>query len=195
MKRLARSRSMPPGLLRLKLDAIKIPFADVVGRVTAESLDEDWGRLHTPRVKNGKPQIHSWEEGLHPQRVSIARGNPKGIDLGRVLDLDQVRQGTPVLWAVGIGGTLQLAPHTLLEGLDAKTGKERRLGHPSLFGGSKQSRIAGELHWDAGTDRFYINNRSGRYSRHEDRGLHQMQKVAEQFAACGLPVEIRLVER
>jgi hypothetical protein len=51
------------------------------------------------------------------------------------------------------------------------------------------------LRYNQATGKFVISNRSGRYSRHPDRGMDQMIKVAEHFEKSGLPVEIRLVER
>jgi len=181
-----------------------MPFAQLVGEAAAGALDRDWGTLQSARVKNGHPQIHSWEEALHPQRVSIPLGNPRGVRLAEVLDLQAIRDGTPVLWSVGMGATLHLGPHARVDTPASEpAGKERRMGHPSLIAGTrdeatgdwwgKQTRISGELLWDASRQTFFITNQSGRYSRHPDRGAPQMAQAARHFEEGGLAVEVRLI--
>ncbi|GKT01732.1 hypothetical protein AVKW3434_20105 [Acidovorax sp. SUPP3434] len=181
-----------------------LPFAQLVGEAAARGLERDWGTLQSARVKNGHPQIHPWEEALHPQRVSIPPGNPRGVRLPEVLDLQAIREGTPVLWSIGMGATLHLGPHARVETPAGETaGKERRMGHPSLVAGTrdeatgdwwgKQTRISGELLWDAQRETFFITNQSGRYSRHPDRGAPQMAQVARHFEEGGMVVEVRLI--
>jgi len=200
------TRSLSAGHLRREPTAPTLPFTELVGKDRAEQLDREWGTLQGARVKNGKPRIHAWEEGLHPDRVVVPAGNPQNRDLKSMVDLEEIKAGTPMLWSVGMGASLILGPHTLLPDPDPETGKEQRLGHPALVAGDKdpgsgewvwgkQARVSGELHWDESRKHFYITNKSGRYSRHPDRGMDQMTKVAEQFENSGLPVEIRLVER
>ncbi|MDA8521577.1 hypothetical protein [Acidovorax sp. NCPPB 4044] len=202
-----RARSAPPRPgAGHSAQAPALPLAAVVGEPRARRLDADWGTLQGARMKRGRPQIHAWEAGTHPERVAIPPGNPGNLRLDALLDLEAVRQGTPVLWSIGPAGTLLLGPHTELDGLDPDTGKSRRRGHPSLLEGTlkdaaagqwwgKEARISGELGWDAAKERFYIVNQSGRYSRHADRGRVQMENVERRFGQAGLPVEIRLVER
>lgn len=200
------TRSLSVGDPRGEPAAATLPFAELTGKDRAEQLDRDWGTLQGARVKNGKRQIHAWEEGLHPARIVVPVGNPHGCDLQAMIDLEAIKAGTPMLWSVGMGAPLILGPHTLLPDPDIETGKERRLGHPALVAGDqdplsgewtwgKQARISGELRWDESRQSLYIINQSGRYSRHPDRGMDQMTKVAEQFEKSGLPVEIRLVDR
>lgn len=202
----ALTRSSSVGDLRGDPTAPTVPFSELVGKDQADQLDREWGTLQGARVKNGKPQIHACEEGLHPDRVVVPVGNPQNCDLKSMIDLEAIKAGTPMLWSVGMGAPLILGPHTLLPDPDPKTGKEQRLGHPALVAGDKdpgsgdwvwgkQARVSGELRWDENHQHFYIINQSGRYSRHPDRGMDQMIKVAEQFEKSGLPVEIRLVER
>lgn len=198
-----RAHSLPPEGQGAQSDA-PLPFAQLVGEATSRGLDRDWGTLQSARVKNGVPQIHAWEEALHPQRVSVPLGNPRGVRLAQVLDLQAIRDGTPVLWSVGMGATLHLGPHARVDAPSSEpAGKERRIGHPALVAGTrdeatghwwgKQTRISGELLWDAGRETFFITNQSGRYSRHPDRGASQMEQVARHFQACGMAVEVRLV--
>lgn len=200
-----RARSAPPVLQGAAPPlASALTFAELVGEAQARRMDEEWGAVHGARVKRGRPQVHDWEAGLNPDRVAIPSGNPANARLDELLDLEAVKQGTPVLWSIGPGETLLLGPHTELEGLDPDTGKSRRLGHPSLLPGTlknaetgewwgKEARISGELGWDVVKDRFYIVNQSGRYSRHEGMGRAQMENVARSFAQCGLAVEIRVL--
>jgi len=202
----ATTRSLSAGHLRREPTAPTLPFTELVGKARAEQLDREWGTLQRARVKNGKPQIHAWEEGLHPDRVVVPVGNPQNCDLKSMIDLEAIKAGTPMLWSVGMGAPLILGPFTLLPDPDPETGKEQRLGHPALVAGDKdpgsgewvwgkQARISGELRWDESRKQFYIINQSGRYSRHLDRGMDQMVKVAQQFEKSGLAVEIRLVEK
>lgn len=202
----ALTRSLSAGDPRGDPTAPTLLFTDLVGKDRAEQLDREFGTLQGARVKNGKPQIHAWEVGLHPDRVVVPVGNPKNCDLKSMIDLDAIKAGTPMVWSVGMGAPLILGSHTLLPDPDPETGKKRRLGHAALVTGDKdpesgewvwgkQARVSGELRWDESRGRFYIINKSRRYSRHPDRGMDQMIKVAEQFEKSGLPVEIRLVER
>lgn len=199
-------RSLSVGDPRGDPTAPTLPFEDLVGKDRAEQLNREWGTLQGARVKNGRPHIHAWEEGLHPDRVVVPVDNPQNCDLKSMIDLEAIKAGTPMLWSVGMGAPLILGPHTLLPDPDPETGKERRLGHPALVAGEKDpesgewvwgklARVSGELRWDTRSQRFYIINQSGRYSRHPDRGMDQMINVAEHFEKSGLPVEIRLVER
>ncbi|WCM89850.1 hypothetical protein [Acidovorax sp. NCPPB 3576] len=198
-----RARSASPDSRTSHADG-PMPFAQLVGEETAQWLDRDWGTLQSARIKNGHPQIHAWEEALNPQRVSIPLGNSRGVQLQEVLDLEAIKGGTPVLWSVGMGATLHLGPHTQVETPASEpAGKERRLGHPSLVAGTrdettgdwwgKQTRISGELLWDATSQKFFITNQSGRYSRHPDRGAEQMARVARHFKDAGMEVEVRLI--
>lgn len=109
---LARSSSL--GDPRRDPTAPTLPFKEVVGKDQAERLDREWGSLQGARIKNGKPQIHAWEEGLHPDRVVVPVGNPQSLDLKTMIDLEAIKAGTPMLWSVGMGASLILAPHTLL---------------------------------------------------------------------------------
>ena len=170
-------------------------------------LDRGWGTLQGARVKNGRPQIHPWERGVNPDLHVIPAGNPNAVDLKTVLDFDAMKKnGLLYMLAIDDQSRLRVAPETLLDGRDEKTGKERRLGHPALIEGAedsehfeghvgkKQFRICGEIGWDEKKAVVYAMPKSGRYSRHPDRGPDQAEHLRRRLAACGLEVDMRPVQ-
>jgi hypothetical protein len=174
----------------------RMSFAALVGDARAREMDNRFGELAAPRIKHGQPWVHEWERTLHPLRVVIPVGNPKGVDLKEFLDLDALKAGTtPMMWMMSMG-SLVVAPEIALGERDPVSQKEKRLGHPSLVGGERLGRIAGELHWDAAKQVFYITAKSGRYckGRAQPFGLRQLQEVAKEFAACGLAVKVRALD-
>jgi hypothetical protein len=88
------------------------------------------------------------------------------------------------IWAILKDGTLVLGDEVVV-GTDAN-GKEEALGHPTLTAAGA-ARIAGELRWNS--DNPFINNKSGRYSEHPDRGPTQLTNAAALFHTCGLDVQ------
>lgn len=87
------------------------------------------------------------------------------------------------IWAVLANGTLVLGTEVEV-GVD-ENGKALKLGHPTLTGATP-ARIAGELRWQ--NQHPVINNKSGRYSAHPDRGPTQLMNAAALWATCGLTV-------
>jgi Flp pilus assembly pilin Flp len=72
-------------------------------------------------------------------------------------------------------------------------GRPARLGHPTLSGG-EPARIGGEIRFDPQTGRPVINNLSGRYSNHPDRGALQLEAAAQRFREAGIDVDTRFIQ-
>jgi len=72
-------------------------------------------------------------------------------------------------------------------------GRPARLGHPTLSGGDP-ARIGGEIRFDPQTNRPVINNLSGRYSNHPDRGAAQLEAAAQRFREAGVDVDTRFIQ-
>ncbi|MFC7521724.1 hypothetical protein ACFQS6_20215 [Xanthomonas populi] len=168
-------------------------------------LDRGWGTVQGARIKEARPQIHPWERGVNPDLHVIPAGNPNAVDLKTVLNFEAMQNnGLLYMLAIDEQSRLRVAPETLLEGRD-ETGKERRLGHPALIEGAedindieghenkKKFRICGEIGWDAEKGVVYAMAKSGRYSRHPDRGPYQSEHLRRRLAACGLNVDMRPV--
>jgi len=67
----------------------------------------------------------------------------------------------------------------------------RKLGHPSLISAGN-GRIGGEIDFCNTTSPpiWMINNRSGRYGRHETRTLRHLRNAANEFRSYGIELEI-----
>ena len=74
-------------------------------------------------------------------------------------------------------------------GKDPDTGAIRHRGHPLLVGGWL-ARICGEINHDPATGAFVVSNKSGRYSRYEDRIEAHLNNVAGLLSqALGQPLQ------
>ena len=69
-------------------------------------------------------------------------------------------------------------------------GEPGRLGHPTLIGG-KNARIGGELSFTE--EGWVMNNKSGRYSGHDDRGAEQLNNAAAMMRESGIDVVVNFL--
>jgi hypothetical protein len=106
--------------------------------------------------------------------------------------LNKVRRGEKrYIWAVGAPGRMFVGEEEPL-GTNPLTGKERYLGHPTPVAGGP-ARICGDISHDAAIGEFEVRDKSGRYSRYEDRAERHLLEVARLFAQAGLSVRTSCV--
>ncbi|HET9645674.1 MAG TPA: type III effector protein [Burkholderiaceae bacterium] len=180
---------------------------ELIGREKVGELDARFGSLQ-PAFNLATDGIKDWErEGgvstgkplMHERRVIISDVDGRVVDLTsegirHLVDLEAVKRGEKIYnWTVSGLGRLFIG-EAEPAGVDPQTGQERYRGHPMLVGGGP-ARISGELLFNADTGKFVVSNRSGRYSRYEDRTEAQLLQVANLFTLAGLEVEIEVVEK
>lgn len=184
---------------------------ELIGCEKAGQLDAKFGSLQPvlkPVFSLSKDGIKDWErEGgvstgkplMHERRVIIADVAGPMVDLTsegirHLVDLEALKRGEKTYnWTVSRLGRLFIG-EAEPAGVDPQTGQERYRGHVTLVGGGP-ARISGELLFNADTGKFVVSNRSGRYSRYEDRTEAQLLEVAKLFTRAGLEVEIEIVEK
>lgn len=174
----------------------------LIGLKAAEALDRRFASLQPVRTKDGDG-IHDWERDAagkpltHARRIALPDKQGRIPDLTSAnfkdrIDLDALKRGEKrYIWAVGAPGLMFVGEEELV-GKDPLTGKERYRGHPTLVAGGP-ARICGDISYDAATDEFVVRDKSGRYSRYEDRAEPHLREVAHLFAQAGLRVRISCV--
>jgi hypothetical protein len=183
--------------------AINAPLLhELIGSESVGKLDAQFGSLQPVRTKNGEG-IHPWErdaEGrplVHPRRVAVpdAQGafpNLSDVHFKSAIDINALKRNEKrYIWAVGAMGRVFVGEE-LPAPPDPVTGKERNQGHPMLVAGGN-ARICGEIHYNEPSDKLTLINKSGRYSRYEDRTEQHLNEVAKligrSVASLGLEVE------
>jgi len=91
--------------------------------------------------------------------------------------------GKDYIWVVTQDGALVVGEEVKV---GEENGRAQKLGHPTLTDG-QPARIGGELRYEDG--KWIINNKSGRYSGHPDRGPEQLDNVAGRFEQAGAHVQ------
>lgn len=174
----------------------------LIGPAAAEALDKRFGSLQPVRTKDGDG-IHDWERDaagkplVHARRIALPDKQGQFPDLSSAnskdqIDLDALKRGEKrYIWAVGALGRVFVGEEELV-GKDPQTGKEWYRGHPTLVAGGP-ARICGEISHDAATDEYEVRDKSGRYSRYEDRTEQHLREVARLFAQAGLRVRTSCV--
>ncbi len=174
----------------------------LIGPAAAEALDKRFGSLQPVRTKDGDG-IHDWERDaagkplVHARRIALPDKQGQFPDLTSAnskdqINLDALKRGEKrYIWAVGALGRVFVGEEERV-GKDPQTGKERYRGHPTLVAGGP-ARICGEISHDAATDEFEVRDKSGRYSRYEDRTEQHLREVARLFAQAGLRVQTSCV--
>jgi hypothetical protein len=149
------------------------------GRGTPKpTLDLD-GQFGAPKPPGGTRGVKPFEmtpEGnviKNPTLQKPGPGNPPKLDPNK-----------EYIWAIDKDGKL-LIGEEVKTGVVETNGYVQKLGHPTLTEGG-EARIAGEIRQVNG--KWVINNRSGRYSAHPDRGSDQLKNASGLFEDSGLPV-------
>lgn len=183
------------------------PLHDMIGADRAGELDARFGSLQPPRnleIDGIKP----WERTggsatgqplMHPNRLFSpdATGSPVQLNAAtpnNVVDLEALKRGEKkYMWTVSALGRLIIGEE-LHAGEDPITGQQLTLGHATLVGGGA-ARISGELRYSAEIGKFIVSNRSGRYSRYEDRTIRALDEVVAMFAEMGIDAQRQSIEK
>lgn len=215
-------RPRPPGALadlsqaampnkRLRLSAsdgslragpeVKAPALQaLIGTERAADLDVRFGSLQPVRTKDGDG-IHDWEKDAegrplaHPCFIALQGGDapPDWTDpeVRKAFNIDALKAGEKLyIWAASALGRVFIGEEEPA-GQDPDSGKLRHRGHPLLVSGG-QARICGEFHFNAETETLVVINKSGRYSRYEDRSEKQLEAVAGIIRAAVAPLQLKV---
>lgn len=171
--------------------------AGLLGAHRWQQLSQQFGKpawAYRPDLRRG---ICPWERKdrhpiVHSHRFFVPAEGGRTVDLTKVLDLASLKaDALRYNFVVSPVGALIIGAELPVPWIARVDGPMPHLGHPTLTGGGP-SRIAGELRYDRDNDEFYINDNSGRFSRHfADRGPAQLENAAERFRAAGLAVGVR----
>jgi hypothetical protein len=180
----------------------------MIGVERAGALDARFGSLQPPRNLD-TDGIKSWEREAPENENELGRplthrnrlfapdadGHFPSLSEGTLkdsVDLDALKSGQKhYMWSVSALGRLIIGEEFPVE---TKTEGVRHLGHPTLVGGGN-ARISGELRYNRDTQKFVVSNRSGRYSRYEDRSLDGLDAAIAMFKDMGLDVERDQVQK
>lgn len=171
--------------------------ANLLGTQRWQQLNQQFGKAAWAYKPGWSRPISPWEckdhhPIVHPHRFIVPAEGGRTVDLTQVLDLAGLKaDALKYNFVVSPVGALIIGAELPVPWMSRAGGPLPHLGHPTLTGGGP-SRIAGELRYDRDNDEFYINDNSGRYSRHfPDRGPEQLANAAERFRAAGLLVAVR----
>jgi Flp pilus assembly pilin Flp len=153
------------------------------GGAAQGSLDSRFG---APQPPGGRTGIKPFERDANgnviknPTLQTVEPGKPPVLVPGK-----------EYIWAVTKDGKLVIGEE-VPTGNKLPNGRDEKLGHPTLVDG-QEARIGGELRWTP--DGWVINNASGRYSGHPDRGPEQLDNAADLFREAGVPVKTNYLNR
>ena len=146
------------------------------GAAPTKGLDDLYG---APKEPGGRTGIKDFE--LNPDGTVVKNPTIQYPEPGKPPVLEP---GKEYIWLVDEQGRLVVAEEVPTGG--TFDGRPAKLGHPTLVDG-KPARIGGEI--KQGPNGTTINNRSGRFSGHPDRGPQQLENAAKLFEEAGLPVK------
>ncbi|MDG0025532.1 type III effector protein [Trinickia sp. Y13] len=202
--------SRPAPALRRSASTSNLPIAsevetpllhEVIGTARAGELDARFGSLQPVRTKNDDG-IHEWERDargrplVHPNRLPLQdrTGAQPGLsraEFERAVDIEALkRKEKRYIWAVGAMGRVFVGEELPL-GPDPVSGKTRYQGHPLLVAGGN-ARICGEFDYNAQSGKLKLINKSGRYSRYEDRSEAHLSEVASVIGQCVAPLGLEV---
>ena len=148
----------------------------------ADPLDAKYGAAVPPAYVKGYEADRSGKVLLNPWLQVATREHPALLEPG----------DTTYKWVVDVAGRVAIlreAPHPLgrtypngfhrpEDDSDREPGYVETYGHVSALGGAP-GRIGGEILWDADSRAFTVNNKSGRYTKHEaDRTPERLVEAA-----------------
>ncbi|WP_231890026.1 type III effector protein [Ralstonia solanacearum] len=182
---------------------VKVPQPqELIGEERAKDLDVRFGSLQPVRTKDGDG-IHAWERDedgrplVHPSRLVLqdTGGEPPDWtdpDVKKAFDVDALKKNEKrYIWAVSLLGRVFVGEEVPVES-SPDSEKQHYQGHPLLVGGGN-ARICGEFQLDAQSGKLKVINKSGRYSRYEDRNEAHLLEVGavvrQAVAPLGLEVE------
>jgi hypothetical protein len=148
----------------------------------AGPLDAKYGAAVLPAYVKGYEADRAGKVLLNPWLQVATREHPALLEAG----------DTTYKWVIDVAGRVAIlreAPHPLgrtypsgfhrpEDGSDREPGYVETYGHVSALGGAP-GRIGGEILWDDESRAFTVNNKSGRYTKHEaDRTPERLVEAA-----------------
>ncbi len=180
---------------------VKAPqLQELIGMEHAEALDVQFGSLQPVRTKDGDG-IHAWERDdagkplMHPFRLALRRGDAPpdwtDPDVKKAFDAEALmKHEKRYIWAVDFLGRVFIGEEVPVES-SPDSEKQHYQGHPLLVGGGN-ARICGEIQFDAQSGKLKVINKSGRYSRYEDRTEAHLLEVGEIICAAVAPLGLEV---
>jgi hypothetical protein len=178
-----RPRDPPRRLARRPEEEPPPPKPKAEPKAPPPDLDAQFG---APKPPGGARGIKDFEQV--PGNPSRAVKNPtlQKVKPGTPPKLDPAKAKDPgYIWAIDEDGTLLIGEEVPV-GAKLPDGYQPKLGHPTLTEGGP-ARVAGELKYENGE--WTINNNSGRYSSHADRGPDKLSNAADLFKNSGVDVK------
>jgi len=168
---------------RIATATLALALAGAAGAAPpADPLDVKYGAAVPPAYVKGYEADRNGKVLLNPWLQAATRDLPALLEPG----------DTTYKWVIDAAGRVAIlreVPHPLgrtypngfhrpEDGSDREPGYVETYGHVSALGGAP-GRIGGEILWDAGTRSFTVNNKSGRYTKHNaDRTPEQLAEAA-----------------
>lgn len=144
---------------------------------TPAELNAKYGELKEPIRIKGFEKTETGATKKNPTLQVVQEGKPPTLDPAKGKDPGYI-------WLIDEEGNMRIAEQV-------KVGQEpdgwpQKLGHPTLVEG-EDARIGGELRPKEGGG-WTMDNQSGRYSRHADRGAEQLENAAQILRDLGIDV-------
>lgn len=171
------------GCIRTATAGLVLALAGAAAAASPEDpLDDRYGVAVAPAYVKGYEADRSGKVLLNPWLQVATIEFPALLEPG----------DTTYKWVIDAKGRVAIlreAPHPLgrsypdgfhrpEDDSDREPGYVETYGHVSALGGAP-GRIGGEILWDAGTRTFTVNNKSGRYTKHNaDRTPEQLAEAA-----------------
>ena len=171
------------GWVRIATAGLVLAHAGAAGAAPpGKTLDEKYGVAVPPAYVKHYEADRSGKVLLNPWLQVATREFPALLEPG----------DTTCKWVIDAKGRVAIlreVPHPLgrtypdgfhrpEDDSDREPGYVETYGHVSALGGAP-GRIGGEILWDAGTRTFTVNNKSGRYTKHNaDRTPEQLAEAA-----------------
>jgi len=169
---------------KLSLGALLVALAlPSFGAPPVDPLDQKYGLPSQPAYIKHYEADKTGKVLLNPYLQVATKDFPAVLDV----------KSAPFNWVIDMEGRLGLIPEaahplgrTYAKGFfrpedksERKPGTRENYGHVSSLGGAP-GRISGEILYDKGTNTYTINNKSGRYTKHNvDRTPEQLVEAAK----------------
>jgi hypothetical protein len=147
------------------------------------ALDTKFGKPNTPVRPGTTDGVKPFEKS--PNGKVIKNSSLQEVGPGKPPNLDPSKE---YIWVIDKDGKFLVAEELPVG--TAPDGFKQKLGHPTLTEG-EPARIGGEFRYKDG--KWEMNNKSGRYSNHPDRGPEQLENAANIVKESGMDVNTKFI--